>query len=115
MSFPGNNNVIRAIIGVDLTPCGYQGLDFSTAGVKTPTIPTNAIYMEIRIESSVVSGVVGRYLNLGATGTQPSSTVGMPVSHLDFLDVTGTDAVNNFRIIQTQAGTHTAHIQYYKK
>jgi len=104
----------RALMQKEMVACGYEALAFTTAGAKQPTPPSGSVYMEIRIESSVTSGIVGRYLNLGAA-TLPTSTAGLAVSHMDFFDVSGSDAVSNFRIIQTGAGTHVAHIQYYKK
>lgn len=106
--------IARRLLTEDLVACGYEALAFTDDGAKTPTVPTDAVYMEIRIESSVTTGIVGRYLNLGAV-TVPTASAGMAVSHLDLFDVVGSDAVNNFRIIKTQAGTHIAHIQYYKK
>lgn len=107
-------SISRSLLPNDYVSCGYQKLDFSTAGAKAATVPTGAVYMEVRIESSVTTGIVGRYLNLGA-GTAPTATDGMGVSHLDFFDFAGSDMVNNFRIIQTGAGTHIAHIQFFKK
>jgi len=103
----------QKLIQKDYVACGYQALDFSTAGAKTPTVPVNAVYAEVKIESSVVSGIVGRRLNLG-NGTVLTSVVGMSVVHMDYFDIIGSDSINNFRIILTTAGTHTAHIQYYR-
>lgn len=108
------NQINQKLIPKNYIAVGYEALAFTTAGAKTPTVPTGAEYAEVIIESSVTPGIVGRRLNLGS-GTLPTSTVGMAVSNLDYFDITGSDAISNFRIIQTQAGTHVAHIQYYRK
>ncbi len=106
--------ITSILINDDYYCCGYEALDFSIAGVKQPTVPDKAMYMEIRIESSDVTGaIIGRYLNLGTT-TLPTSTAGMAVANMDYFDVTGSDAVNRFRIIQVIGGTHIAHIQYLR-
>ena len=104
----------KKLIPSNYVAVGYEALAFTTAGAKTPTVPTGVTYAEVIIESSVTSGIIGRRLNLG-NGTLPTSTVGMAVAHLDYFDITGSDAITNFRIILTTAGTHVAHIQYYKK
>lgn len=108
------SNIKRALLPNDYVSVGYEALDFSTAGAKRPTVPVTAKYAEVKIESSVVSGIIGRRLNLGST-TLPTSVVGMSVAHMDYFDITGYDAINRFRIILTTAGTHIAHIQYYTK
>lgn len=108
------NQINQKLIPKNYIAVGYEALAFTTAGAKTPTVPEGVEYAEVIIESSVTTGIIGRRLNLG-DGTLPTSTVGMAVSHLDFFDITGSDAISRFRIILTTAGTHVAHIQYYKK
>ncbi len=95
----------------NLLACGYQKLDVSTAGAKSLTIPTDATYAEITLESSVTTGVVTRYLEYGGT---PTATDGMGLVHLTTFDINGYANLANFKIILTTAGTHTAHIQYFK-
>lgn len=89
----------------------YEKLSVSSAAVFTPTVPTGTKYMEIRVESSVTASVPLRYL---ITGANPTSTDGMALNHLDLLDITDAQNIQNFKVIRTTAGTHTLHIQYYK-
>ena len=96
----------------NLIACGYQKLTVNGTAAAL-TVPAGASYAEVTLESSVTSGVVARHLELGAT-TLPTTTDGLAITHLLTFDVTGYPNLLNFRIIQTTAGTHTAHIQYYK-
>lgn len=96
----------------NLIACGYQKLTVNGTAASL-TVPDGAKYAEMTIESSVTSGVVARHLELGA-GTLPTSTDGLGMTHLLTFDITGYPNLINFRVIQTQAGTHTLHIQYYK-
>jgi hypothetical protein len=95
----------------NLIACGYEKLTVST--VKSLTVPTNAKYAMIYIESDVTDSIVVRYLELG-TVTLPTATDGFPRSHGELFDVQGYQNLINLRLIQTQAGTHLAHICYYK-
>lgn len=104
---------LNRITKYNLLSCGYQKLNVSTAGAKSLTIPTDARYAEMTIESSVTTGVVTRYLLLG-NKTLPTSTDGMGLINLTTFDITGYANLLNFRIILATAGTHTLHIQYYK-
>lgn len=89
----------------------YEKLSISSAAVFTPTIPDGTRYMEVRAESSVTASVPLRFL---ITGANPTATDGMALNHLDFIDITDAQNIQNFKVIRTAAGTHTLHIQYYK-
>lgn len=97
----------------NLLAIGYEKLDVSTAGVKSLTVPTNAKYAEISAESSVTASVPMRYKLLGASSL-PTSSDGHFLNHLTVFDISGKSNLDNFRVIQTGAGTHTLHITYYK-
>lgn len=107
-------SIKRALLPKEYVANGYEALDFSTAGAKAFTVPAGTSYAEVKIESSVTSGIIGRRLNMGTT-TLPTSSVGISVVHMDYFDIIGYDAIQRFRIILTQAGTHIAHVQYYTK
>lgn len=116
-SIDTTKSLVRELVQINrynLLACGYEKLDVSTAGAKSlANIPANARYMEIRLESTVTSGVALRYLLLGDT-TLPTSTNGMMISNYTLYDIVGTPNLINFRVILAQAGTHTLHVQYYK-
>lgn len=88
---------------------GQEEITVST--IKSLTVPTNAVYALISLESSA-TGVAIRYLELGDK-TVPTSTVGLGKSSLDTWDVVDTANLVNFRAIAAQAGTHVLHVQYY--
>ncbi len=94
---------------------GYQALTVdNTSGGVSLTIPAGTTYAEFVMESSVTSGIVARYLNCGGATGVPSSSAGLALSHLDRFDMAELENLRLLRIIQTQGGTHTLHIQYYK-
>lgn len=81
--------------------------------VRNLTIPTDAKYALMFYESSVASGTVSaRYLETKQTTV--SSTDGLGIDNGFKFDVTDAQNLSQFQIIQTTAGTHTLHIQYYK-
>jgi hypothetical protein len=105
--------IVRAIKQKkELIAVGYQKLTVTGATAQSLTVPTSAVYAEIRVESATTTGVIMRYLMLGNT-TPPTTTDGMALSYLDLFDITNGDNVRNFRVIAVSS-THTLHIQYYK-
>lgn len=80
--------------------------------VKGLTVPTDAKYALITIESSVTSGVVARYLE--TLQTTVSTTAGLALRDGTVFDVTDAQNLAQFQITQAQAGTHVAKVQYYK-
>jgi hypothetical protein len=99
----------------NLTAIGYQKLTVdNTSGGVALTVPADATYALMELESSVTTGIVIRYLECGKTIYTVTTTDGIGRAHLDAFDVHGAHNLNNFRAIQAQAGTHTLHIQYYK-
>ena len=88
----------------------YQKLTVNGTAASL-TVPENAKYAEIRLESSVTAAIAARYL---ITGGVPTSTDGMALNNLDLFDITDYQNLVNFKVIQTGAGTHTLHITYYK-
>lgn len=93
--------------------CGYQQITVDGT-VQSLTLPSNAIYALMSLESSA-TGIAVRYLELGSsiTAYTPTTALGIGKSTLDVWDVVDTANLVNFRITQAQAGTHTLNIQYY--
>ena len=112
MNTQDKNTLYRLLSPKELIACGYEAINVD-GNVKSLTIPNGATYAELRFESSVATGVTARYLMLGAT-LEPSSTIGMALSNLDFFDIIAGTNMVNFRVIQATAGTHKLHVQYFK-
>lgn len=103
--------IVRTQRPQNVVACGYQLLTV-TGAADAFTVPSGACYAECRVESATLTGFIIRYLNLGV-GTLPTTTDGMPLSHGDVFDLTGSDAVNNFRAIAI-SGSHSIHVQFFK-
>jgi hypothetical protein len=97
----------------NLIAFAYEKLNVSTAGVKSLTVPTDAKYADISVESSVTASVPMRF-KLTGNASLPTATDGHALRDGTLFDVSGKPNLDNFRVIQTGAGTHTLHIQYYK-
>lgn len=102
-----NKKYLRAIGWETLT------VDNTAGGKSLASIPTEANYALIVVESSISTPAI-RYLECGNTVTVVTSSVGIPKSNLDGFDVVGRENLLSFRAIQVGAGTHTLSIQYYK-
>lgn len=111
MENQSTTEIVRAIrYTPNLVAFGYQKLTVTGAVAQSLTVPTGALYAEIRVESATTTGILMRYL---MTGAAPTATDGMGLSYLDFFDITNGDNVANFKVIAV-SGSHTLHIQYYK-
>ena len=112
-----SKTLLRELLRINrnnLIACGYEKLSVSSAGAKKlMNIPVDAKYAEIRVESSITGVPALRYLALGDIQL-PTSTDGLPLSNLDFFDVTGTPNLINLRVIYISGGTNVLHVQYYK-
>lgn len=93
----------------NLLACGYQKLTVAGTAVAL-TVPAGAKYADITLESTVTASVPVRYLISQA----PTATDGKALNHLTVFDVTGRPNLEQIKFIQTGAGTHTLHIEYYK-
>lgn len=112
MNTQSKNTLYRLLSEKDSVAIGYEKLSV-TDTVKSLTIPSEATYAELRLESDVTASVPVRYLILG-NDTLPTSSNGMALNHLDFFDIDNRTNLVNFRVVRTTAGTHTLHVQYYK-
>lgn len=90
---------------------GYEKLSVGGTAVSLSP-PAGTTYCDISLESSNTTSVAVRYLMLGDK-TLPTSTDGKPLSNSLEFDILDYQNIINFRAIQTAAGTHTLHIQYY--
>lgn len=96
----------------DLIAIGYEKLTVAGTAVGLASIPTEARYALVVVESSVASGMAIRYLEYGAA---PTASDGIGRANLDAFDIHGRQNMVNFKAIQTTgASTNTLHIQYYK-
>lgn len=111
MENQSTTEIVRAIrYSPNLVAFGYQKLTVTGGTAQSLTVPTGAIYAEVRVESATTSGIIMRYL---MTGTAPTTTDGMALSYLDLFDITNGDNVANFKVIAV-SGSHQLHVQYYK-
>jgi len=78
--------------------------------VKFLTVPDNARYAMMKFTSDA-TGDSANYLEFKLP---VDISNGIPVSGNTVFDVTDTINLVGFNIIQSQAGTHTLHVQYYK-
>lgn len=109
-----SKSLLRELLRIknyDLTPISYQQLTVGSSIVSL-TIPINARYAIIQLESSILGAAI-RYLELG-DNTLPTSSFGIIRSNLDVIDISGADNLINFRAIQVSAGTHKLNITYYR-
>lgn len=88
----------------------YQQLTINNT-VQKLTIPTDAKYALIIVESSIAT-TCARYLETGQTTV--AAGTGMPISNGTVFDVTDAQNLAGFQVIQEAAGTHKLNIQYYK-
>lgn len=95
----------------DLIAIGYEKLSVTGTAAGLASVPTDAKYALVVVESTIASGMAIRYLEYGAA---PTTSDGIGRSNLDAFDIHGKPNMINFKAIQTGAGTHTLHIQYYK-
>lgn len=102
---------IKNLLGPNGVCVGHETLAISSTAVSLASIPTNATYALLQVESSVTSGTVVRYWE---DGSNPTSTVGIFRSHGDPFDIINPQNLQQFRIIQTQGGTHQVNVLYYK-
>ena len=91
---------------------GYEKLTVGGTAVAL-TVPAETIYCEITLESTNNTTVAVRYLLLGDK-TLPTATDGKPLTNLVEFNILDYQNISSFRAIQTAAGTHTLHIQYFK-
>lgn len=93
----------------NLIAFAYQKLTVNGTAAAL-TVPDGAKYADITLESTVTASVPVRYLISGT----PTATDGKALNHLTTFDVQGTPNLNMIKFIQTGAGTHTLHIEYYR-
>jgi hypothetical protein len=108
----GNQFDILQTLRNDYRAISHEILTVTGATAQKLTVPDNANYALIEVESSVTSGVVIRYW---LDGSNPTTTDGIGRSHLTAIDITENSNLKNFRVIATGAGTHKLMIQYFSK
>jgi hypothetical protein len=95
-----------------LVACGYEKKTVIGTASGLGSIPTDATFAIIKLESNK-TGYAVRFLE---TGTQPlvTTTDGIGFADGDTWDITNRQNLENFRCIEAIAGTNTLHVQYYK-
>ncbi len=93
--------------------CGYEQITVS-GSIKNLTIPTDAKYALLSIESSNTTSIVARYLEFGGSITVVAAGTGMPLYNGMVLELTDFANLSGFQIIEESANTTILNIQYYK-
>ena len=111
-NFHGNQFDIKKILNNDYRAIGNQVITVTGATPQTLTVPAQASYALIEVESTVTTGVVIRYW---LDGSNPTTTDGIGRTNLTAFDVTEYSNLKNFKVISTGAGTHKLMVQYFSK
>lgn len=89
---------------------GYESI-IVDGTVKRLTVPLDATYALMVLESAD-TGVAARYLETLIPTV--STSIGLPISNLQQLDILDYQNLVNFQIIRVQSGTTTLKVQYYR-
>lgn len=99
--------------GGEKIPLGYEQISLTNTVQTLPSIPTDAMFAIVVIESDPTSTakVKARFRE---DATAPTTSTGMPLVELGIYQVVKSN-LENFKLIGTEAGkNHTVNIQYYK-
>lgn len=89
-------------------------LSFDDSPAVSLTVPAGATYAEISLVADATAATTN-VARFWVDGTTPTATQGLSRNHLATWDLSGGDALVNFKIIGVEAAkTHTLNIQYYK-
>jgi hypothetical protein len=106
------NTLIRTQRPQNLFAMGYEQLTVTGASPQALTVPSGAVYAEIKVESATTTGYIMYFLNLGTT-ILPTTSTGIPLSYGDYFDLNNGDLLAGFRVIAV-SGSHKLNIQYFK-
>lgn len=90
----------------------HQQITFSTAGVYSLTVPSQARYALCVIEEVDASGS-SKIIRYWSDGSNPTTTEGIPRGDMDAFDIEGYPNLLNFRAIKIAGGNHILTVQYY--
>jgi len=93
----------------NLIAFGYEKVSVTGTAIGL-TVPTGAKYADITLESTITASVPVRYL----ISSVPTATDGKAIIHLTTFDIAGKPNLDKIKFIQTTAGTHTLHVEYYR-
>ena len=106
--------LIRKALTVDRSATTFEQLSVAGSVVSLPSIPTDATYAIVTLESTDTSSIVVRTTEGKST---PSVTVGLPKTNLDSWDILGAENIKNTQLIATtlgQSATNVLNVQYYR-
>jgi len=102
-------DILKALIN-DYRACGNQTLSI-TSSVKSLTIPENARYAFIQVESTNTSDALRYWVD----GSYPTASTGIVRGNLDCFDIVEAQNLVGFKVIAgTGGGTTHINVQYYK-
>jgi len=103
-------NKIKDLLGNNSVCVGVQTLVIDGT-VKQLTVPANANYALIQLESTATGSAI-RFWSDGIT--VPTTTDGMFRASNEAFDVLSAQTASQIKVTQAQAGTHKLFIEYYK-
>lgn len=106
---------IRRAIIVDKIAILFTQLTIDGTVRHLPSIPSDANYAIVTLESTVTTAIVVRTTEDG--NSTPTTSFGMPKSHLDSWDILGAENIRNTLLIHSTGGsaaTNILNIQYYR-
>lgn len=90
---------------------GYEKITVDGT-IKKLTVPADATYAKITLESADLTGVAARFLE--TLSIPVTSANGMPLYNGTVSDILDYQNLVNFQIIRSQSGATSLNIQYYR-
>ncbi len=90
---------------------GYEKITVDGT-VKKLTVPLDATYAKITLESADTTGIAARFLEVNSPLVTSSS--GMPLYNGTVSDILDYQNLIGFQIIRAQSGATSLNVQYYK-
>jgi len=105
-------NTLVSLLSNDKKAFSFEVITVTTT-VQNLNIPNNASYAIIQVENGAGATSTSELVRFKYSGT-PSATEGLILGHLDTIDLSDAETLNNFRFVLLAGVGHKLNVQYFK-
>lgn len=102
-----------------MVACGFQQLTVTGGTAQSLTVPTGAVFAQLRVISATVDGSIVMYGSQYGSTTPPTggavgTATGMALAYMDYFEIDGNTNIVNYKVIAA-SGTHYLCVTFFKQ